>query len=114
MFNSGYNSQSFEGDDCTSRGICTLSPGIVSLQELILYFIKLASFYIIKLKIYNLHNYKIEDEIINNIASLIYINEYSEKQMYDLAIRCFYIFSNSKNRYLFECRENDDSRTFFI
>lgn len=106
MYNYEYNFRNFEGDDCTSRGICTLPPGIVSLQELVLHFIKLASFYIVKLADFSLYNSKIEDEIINDIASLIYINEYSEKQMYDLAMQCYYIFLNSKNRYIHECNDS--------
>ena len=107
MSNNEYNFLNFDSEDCTSRGTCTLSPGIVSLQELVLHFIKLASYYITKLGDFNLYNQKIEDEIINDIASLIYINEYSEKQMYELAMRCFYIFLNSKNRYIHECKENN-------
>jgi len=113
MNNSEYNFYNFDGEDCTSRGTCTLSPGVVSLQELVLYFIKLASFYIVKLSDFNLYNPKIEDEIINDIASLIYINEYSEKQMYELAMRCYYIFANSKNRYLYECAQIS-SKPFII
>ncbi len=107
MNNSRYNFFNLDSVDCTSRGVCTLSPGIVSLQELVLHFIKLASFYIVRLSDFGLHNHKIEDEIINNIASLIYINEYSEKQVYELAMQCYYIFSNSKNRYKFECSQKD-------
>ena len=107
MNNSEYNFFNFDSDDCTSRGVCTLSPGIVSLQELVLHFIKLASFYIVRLSDFGLHNHKIEDEIINNIASLIYINEYSEKQVYEIAMQCYYIFSNSKNRYKFECSQKN-------
>lgn len=105
MNNNEYNFFNFDSEDCTSRGTCTLSPGVVSLQELVLYFIKLASFYIVKLRGFELYNPSIEDEIINDIASLIYINEYSEKQMYELAMRCYYIYSNSKNRYVHECSE---------
>lgn len=106
MNNREYNYHNFENDDCTSRGVCTLSPGVVSLQELILHFIKLASYYILKLSEFSLKNIKIEDEIIDNIASLIYINEYSEKQLYEIAIHCYYIFSNTKNCYLNECDKN--------
>lgn len=105
MNNSEYNYINFDSDDCTSRGTCTLSPGVASLQEIVFYFIKLSSFYIVKLSDFNLHNKQIEDEIINNIASLIYINEYSERQMYEVAMRCYYIFSNSKNKYLYQCSE---------
>lgn len=105
MNNNEYNFLNFDSEDCTSRGTCALSPGIASLQELVMYFIKLASFYIVKLGDFSLFNPKIEDEIINDIASLIYINEYGEKQMFELSMRCFYIFSNSKDRYLHECSE---------
>lgn len=112
MNNSEYNYLNFDSDDCTSRGTCTLSPGIVSLQELVLHFIKLASYNIVKLSNFGLFNPQIEDEIVNNIASLIYINEYSEKQMYELAMRCYYIFSNSKSRYVHQCKEFDVNADF--
>ncbi len=105
MFSSEYNFLNFDSEDCTSRGACALSPGIVSLQELVLYFIKQASFYIVKLADFNLHNPQIEDEIINDLASLINLNEYSEKQLYNLAMQCYYIFSNSKNRYINQCKD---------
>ena len=107
MKNSEYNFFNFDSGDCTSRGVCTLSPGIVSLQELVLHFIKLAAFYIVRLSDLGLHNHKIEDKIINDVASLIYINEYNEKQVYELAIQCYYIFLNSKNRYKFECSQRN-------
>lgn len=95
------------GENCSSRGNCTISPEAASLHELIMYHIIHACHYINMLEKFNLVNYKITHEIIDIIASLIYINEYSDTQLYDIALKSYYIFINSKNRYVAECLENN-------
>lgn len=103
---SEFNFINIEGDDCSSKGRCTLSPFVVSLQELVLHFTMLASYYLLELEAINLYNNKLKYEIINNIASLVYINEYNEVQMYDLVMRCYYIYTFSRNKYTTEYNKN--------
>ena len=105
MDNNDYNYVKPLNDECSSRGACAISPALISLQELILYFIKLTAYYILKLEKFNLYNINIKNEIINNIASLIYINEYSEKQLFELAVKNYYIYKKCKERYILECNE---------
>ena len=95
------------GENCSSRGNCTISPEAASLHELIMYLIIHGCHYINKLEKFNLVNYKITDEIIDIVASLIYINEYSDTQLYNIALKSYYIFTNSKARYVAECADNN-------
>lgn len=103
--NNYHSFKNFDGDDCSSKGRCALSQVIVSLQELVLYFLRQASYYILKLEELHLYNFKLKNEIIDVIASLVYVSEYSEKQLYDLVMRCYYIYINSKSRYIDECNK---------
>ena len=71
MNSNEYNFINFDSDGCVSKGSCALSPDIASLQEVILYFIKLTSVYIVKLDEFSLYNTKINEKIIDIFASLL-------------------------------------------
>ena len=107
MNNNEYNFINFGSDSCVSKGSCALTPDIASLQEVILYFIKLTSVYIIKLYEFSLSNSKLNERIIDILASLLYVNEYSEKQMYEMAQSVYLMYKSSMNRYIFECSKNN-------
>lgn len=86
-------------DGCSSRGACSITPSIAALQELLLYFIKQLSFYILKLDSLNLNNDKLIKNVIKSISSLILINELNEKNIYSLILQNYYALENAKNTY---------------
>ncbi len=111
MYNSNYNPQNFEADGCASKGSCALSPDIASLQEVIFYLINLTANYVIKLKDFSLINDEINFKIIDIFASLLYVSEYSEKQMFEIVQNAYSMYSASKLRYQSACAEKNIKNT---
>ena len=107
MNNSEYNYLNFDSDGCVSKGSCALSPDIASLQEVILYFAELTSVYIVRLEEFSLYNTKLNERIIDILASLLYVNEYNVKQMFEIVQSSYLMYKSAKNRYLCECAKND-------
>ena len=99
-FNSEINS-------CTSRGVCSLSPNIVALQEVVLFFIKESAHYLLELDKFGASNNKINLDIINILSSLVSINEYGEKQLYEVILDCYYLLKNIKETYHNICNDRN-------
>ena len=92
-------------NECTSRGACSIAPNIASLQEIIIYFLKQLAYYVIKLENLGANNQNIKYEIINDIASLVSINEFSEKQLFEILSKDYFLFIDAKNTYDKICKE---------
>lgn len=86
-------------NECTSRGACSIAPNIASLQEIIIYFLKQLAYYVIKLENLGANNATIKYEIINDLASLVSINEFSEKQLYAILAKDYQLYTDAKNAY---------------
>lgn len=94
-------------NECTSRGACSIAPNIASLQEIIIYFLKQLAYYVIKLENIGANNPNIKYEIINDIASLVSINEFSEKQLFEILSKDYFLFIDAKNTYHKICKEKN-------
>ena len=107
-YNYNYNYNEFKGDtnECTSRGACSISPTIAALQELILYYLCHLAYYLLKLEKIGASNPKINENIINDIASLVTINEFSEKQLFSILNRDYLLVQNAKETYCAICAQN--------
>ncbi len=101
------NNNSHDINECTSRGVCSLSPNIAALQELMFLFIKHAAFYIAKLEKSGRYNFSVNKEIIECIASLGYVTEISENYLYDIVLKMYSILTLSKNEYFLFCKNNN-------
>lgn len=86
-------------NECTSRGACSIAPNIASLQVIIIYFIKQLAYYVIKLEKLGANNVSIKYEIINDLASLVSINEFSEKQLYAILAKDYQLYTEAKKAY---------------
>lgn len=109
MYNSNYNPNNFGADSCASKGSCALPPDIAALHEVILYFIRLTAFYVKKLKDLSLINSEINSKIIDITASLLYVSEYSEKQMFDIVQNAYSMYFAAKSRYQTACIEQNST-----
>lgn len=87
-------------NECTSRGVCSTPPNIAALYELILYFLEHAAFYIVKLEKLGMCNEQIKNEIISDVSGLVSINEFGEQQLYNIAIRNYYLLVHAKETYI--------------
>ncbi len=107
MKNENNFNMNYEANSCTSRGVCSISPNIAALQELIIFFMKESAHYLLELHKLGASNNKINLNIINNIASLISVNEYSESQMYDMVMDDYFLLKNIKDTYYEMCKKNN-------
>lgn len=98
-----YKNTYIDTNECTSRGACSIAPNIASLQELIMYFIKQTAHYIIKLENSGAVNKSIKYNIINDISALVSINEFSEEQLFTLAVKNYYLLKDTKKAYFELC-----------
>ena len=98
-----YNGYRNDTNECTSRGACSIAPAIAALQELILYYLCHLSYYLLKLEKIGASNAKINNNIINDIASLVSTNEFSEKQMFSILVRDYLLMVNAKETYYAVC-----------
>ncbi|MGN0030337.1 MAG: hypothetical protein ACI37Q_00105 [Candidatus Gastranaerophilaceae bacterium] len=94
-----------DSNECTSRGVCSISPAISALEELLLLFLEHAAYYILNLEFLGAKNEKIKYKIINTLSSLISVNEFTEKELYNLVNDGYYLLENTKSTYLKLCRE---------
>lgn len=86
-------------NECTSRATCTLSPTIAALETLAITFLKHLSFYLVELKNIGAVNVQIQQEVINVLASLVAVNEYSDNELYNIIVNEFFILDEVKNTY---------------
>lgn len=105
MHNNEYDNTYIDTNECTSRGACSIAPNIAALQEIILYFLKHTANYILKLENMGANNPSVKYEIINDIASLVYINEFSENQLFEIAMKEYFLYTNTKEAYKQNCEK---------
>ena len=86
-------------NECTSRGSCSTSPTIFSLEILAITFLQKLSYYLLKLENLGAKNQKIRNSVIKVLSSLVSINEFSEEQVYSLIQVEYYMFEESKKIY---------------
>ena len=86
-------------DVCISRGSCSISPAIVSLQLLVMTVLQQTAYYILKLEQHGAVNFKIRFEIISILSALVSTNEFSQEQLYEIVLNSYYMLEESKNTY---------------
>ena len=80
-----YNSSnSFEYNDCVSKGACSISPAISSMQEVMLILLRQIAYYLLKLKEFKIANNEITFSLIYQITLLDAVKDFSEYQVLNL------------------------------
>ncbi len=94
-------------NECTSRGTCSISPTISGLEEVAILLLQHIAHYILNLGNLGAKNEEIRYKTIYSLASLISINEFSEKQLHSIIIAEYYILEEVKNFYVQLCKEKN-------
>lgn len=94
-------------DECLSKGICSISPSLSFLQEVILSLLKELSFYLLKLKELGINNAKIKENIIEVISSLIVNVDYNQEQFTRIITRLYGDLVQAKDIYISTCKNNN-------
>lgn len=80
-----YNNQEYQYDSCTSKGICSVSPKTSSLQEILILYLKYASYYLLKILKYTPIDEELKNLILNTISLIASGIELSESDFKSLA-----------------------------
>ena len=70
--------EDYQYDSCVSRGICSVNPRTSSLQEILVLYLRLSSYYALKLYENNSPDSSIKDIILTTISILVSNPEFSE------------------------------------
>lgn len=105
--NNEYKHNYVDINECTSRGACTISPIIAALEELSIVFLQHLAYYILKLNELGASNDEIQHEIINVLASLVTVNEFSENQLFSIVQNEYFMLNETKKTYKNLCKEKN-------
>ncbi len=97
--NNEYKNTYIDINECTSRGACSISPTISALQELAIALLQNLAHYILELEELGANNENIKYEIITFLASLISINEFNDKQLFDIIQKEYYLLTDAQKTY---------------
>ena len=101
-----YN-EDYQYDSCVSRGICSVNPRTSSLQEILVLYLRLTSYY--ALKLYESGNFDkpARDIILNTISILVSNPEFSETDFKALTEKFDEVLPRIIKDYENQCQENN-------
>lgn len=102
-----YNRDYRDIDECTSRGSCSVSPTIASLEVLSMKFLKHLAYYLLKLEDFGANNEKIKIEVLNILASLVSVNEFNDVQLHSIIMNEYFMLEEARKTYLNLCKINE-------
>ena len=103
-----YNSSNgFEYNDCVSRGACSVTPTISSMQEVMFIVLRQIAYYLVKLKEFDIKKENIEKELISQIALIDSVKDFSEVQILDAFSMQYNNLVQARKEYLKLCREKE-------
>lgn len=94
-------------DECLTRGICSLSPSLSYLHEIIKEYIREIAFYLLKLKQIGITNEKIKDDLIDAISSLSLNVTCQEDQFLKITTKLADDLNQAKELYTSVYKEKD-------
>lgn len=106
MYNE-FQSITHESDECLSRGICTVSPTLSSLQEVILLYLKELAFYLLKLKGFGMANEEIKKIVLEALFNVVTNVEYNQENFHEIILQLDTNITQSKALYEKICLEKN-------
>lgn len=80
MFYNIYESDDYQYDTCSFKGVCSIDPVTTSLQEVIMSYLRVLSFYVLKLNKLGATSQNVKNLIINTLAELVSNTDYTQEQ----------------------------------
>lgn len=81
MFYDNYKSNEYDFNECSSKGTCSISPNVSSIQEIMLVLIREIAHYIKKLKRLGNDMPEIEKSILHALSEFISVAEYTDDEV---------------------------------
>lgn len=98
--------ETYEHDECISKGICSISPRLSSLHEVVLLYLKELSFYLLELQKFGITNRKIEDNILDSLSGLVVNIEFQESKFNEIISKIYGDLLLAKELYISLCEKN--------
>lgn len=96
-----------QDNECVLHGICSSSPTLTFLQEVIKSYLRELVFYLLKLKEYGISNEKIKDTVIDILSTLIVGTSYDEAQFSTVITKLYADLVQAKGLYTSICDKNN-------
>lgn len=104
-----YNSSnSYEYNDCVSKGACSVSPAISSMQEVMLILLRQIAYYLLKLKDFGSQKEGITRSLISQIALIDAAKDFSESQILNLFSEQYANLTELRKEYLQMCKNKEE------
>lgn len=97
----------FECDECSIKGICSLSPVAAAMKSVIFAFLQELAFYIIKVRMFGGRNEHIKNNFIEIFSILISNSEYTEDGLNSIINNIFETLIQVKILYQDLCKKNN-------
>lgn len=97
----------YQYDSCVSQGVCSVNPRTSSLQEVLILYLKLASYYALKLYENGIQDEEVRLQILNTISILVSNFEFSESDFKIITSGFTKILPELIKKYESVCKEND-------
>ena len=96
-----------EQNSCTLMGACSIHPSVNALSQIILNEIREISYYLVKLKEYNLKDKEATNIAINGLSIFLINTSYNQKNYLDFLKELHQTKTRVKENYINFCKEND-------
>lgn len=103
----------FESDECSIKGICSLSPVVAAMKSVIFAFLQELAFYISKITAYGGKNEQIKNNFIETFSILISNSEYSQESLNTIINTIFDTLTQIKELYHQLCKQNDSPIKYY-
>lgn len=107
MPNNFHQINQHEQEECISRGICSISPALSALHEVITLYLRDLAFYLLRLKEIGAKNSKIKEHFIDILSGMIVNVEYSPDQFQAIISLLYEEFAQAKTIYSELCQKNN-------
>lgn len=96
-----------EYDECIIHGICSINPALSNMQDVILVYLEILSYYLLELADLGLFNEKIKNEVIEIFSGLTLNVQYDQKSLNDLISKLYENLFQAKEMYTLICKERN-------
>ena len=107
MFYYNYKPGENDYNECVSKGICSISPTITALQEVMFVMLCELAHYVTKLELMGAENDKIKTDIAYDITYLATLQEYTDEQVLQIINKLFSNLIHTKKIYKDTCKNRD-------
>lgn len=107
MFYDNYKSNEYDFNECSSKGTCSISPNVSSIQEIILVLIRETAHYVKKLKRLGNEVPQVETEILNALAEFISVAEYTDDDVLITLQKLNRHLNNLQRKYSSICKKKN-------